>query len=84
MIRQIEKILDEQVRPSLASHGGNIEVIDYDNDILFIKLSGGCQGCSSSTTTVKDGVERLLKQKFPEIKELRDLTDHDSGTNPYM
>jgi len=84
MIRQVEAILDEQVRPALAAHGGNIEVVDIDNNKLFIKLQGGCQGCSSSSATVKDGIQRLIKQKFPEIEEVVDLTDHDSGENPFM
>lgn len=84
MIALIEEILNEQVRPALAAHGGNIELIDIDNSKVFVKLTGGCQGCSSSNATLKDGIERLLKQKFPEIDEVIDLTDHDSGENPYM
>jgi len=85
MIKKIEKVLDEQIRPALASHGGNIEVIDFDNGQLFVKMSGGCQGCSSSTATLKDGVERLLVGKFPEIvKEVVDLTDHADGDKPFM
>lgn len=85
MIRQIEKVLDDQIRPALASHGGDIEVIDYDNQKLFVKLTGGCQGCSSSKATLKDGIERLLVGKFPEmITEVVDLTDHAAGDNPFM
>lgn len=85
MIRQIEKVLDDQIRPALASHGGDIEVIDYDNQKLFVKLTGGCQGCSSSKATLKDGIERLLIGKFPEmITEVIDLTDHAAGDNPFM
>ena len=83
MIRQLEKLLDEQIRPSLASHGGNVEIVDYDNDKLFLKMSGGCQGCSSSSATLKDGIERLIKQKYPEVQEVIDLTDHATGENPY-
>lgn len=85
MIRQIEKILDDQIRPALASHGGDIEVIDFDNTKLFVKLTGGCQGCSSSKATLKDGIERLLIGKFPDmITEVVDLTDHAAGDNPFM
>lgn len=84
MIRKIEALLEEQVRPSLAAHGGNIEVVDVDNDKVYIKLMGGCQGCSSSSATVKEGIERLLFKAFPEITEVVDLTDHDSGSNPFM
>lgn len=85
MLNKVEKVLDEQIRPALASHGGGIEIIDFDNNKLFVKLNGGCQGCSSSKATLKDGVERLLIQKFPGlIDELVDLTDHASGDNPFM
>ena len=64
MIRQVEKLLDEQIRPALAAHGGNVELIDIDNNNVFVKLTGGCQGCSSSQATLKDGIARLLKQNF--------------------
>lgn len=83
MLRQVEKFFDDKIRPSLAAHGGNVELIDIDNDQIFIRLSGGCQGCSSSGVTLKDGIERLLKQKFPDIVGVVDLTDHASGSNPY-
>jgi len=84
MIRKIETLLKDQVAPALAAHGGAVELIDVDNDKVFIKLTGGCQGCSSSQTTVKQGIESLIKQNFPEINEIVDITDHGSGENPYM
>lgn len=84
MIRQIEKLLDEQIRPALAAHGGDVEVVDFDNDKLYLKLSGGCQGCSASQATLTQGIERIVKEKFPDIKEIIDLTDHSSGENPYF
>ena len=85
MIRKIEKVLDEQIRPALASHGGDIEVIDFDSNKLFVKLTGGCQGCSSSKATLKDGIEKLVVGKFPGlVEEVVDLTDHASGDNPFM
>ena len=84
MFTQIEKIFDEKIRPALAQHGGNVEVVDIDNDILFVKLVGGCQGCSSSKATVTGGIESVIKKNFPEIKQIVDLTDHQSGSNPYM
>ncbi len=84
MLKKLEVLFDEQVRPALAAHGGNVEIIDIDNDRLFVKLSGGCQGCSSSKATLKDGIQTLVKQNFPMITEVVDLTDHVSGENPYM
>ncbi|MBH48621.1 MAG: hypothetical protein CME71_10675 [Halobacteriovorax sp.] len=84
MLRQLETLFDEQVRPALAAHGGNVEIVDLDNDILFLRLQGGCQGCSSSQATLTDGIARMVKQHYPEIKEVRDVTDHASGENPYF
>lgn len=84
MLKKLEVLFDEQVRPALAAHGGNVEIVDVDNDKLFVRLQGGCQGCSSSKATLKDGIQTLVKQNFPEITEVVDLTDHVSGENPYM
>jgi len=84
MRRKIDSLLEEQVRPGLAAHGGNVEVIDVDNNQVFLKLTGGCHGCSSSSATLKQGIEKVIKQNFPEIKDVIDLTDHKSGENPYM
>tara|TARA_B100000287_G_scaffold316775_1_gene300390 strand:+ start:195 stop:449 length:255 start_codon:yes stop_codon:yes gene_type:complete len=84
MRRKIDSLLEEQVRPGLAAHGGNVEVIDVDNNQVFLKLTGGCHGCSASSATLKQGIEKVIKQNFPEIEEVIDLTDHQSGENPYM
>ena len=83
MFRKLEKLFDEQVRPALAAHGGGVEIVDIDGDKIFLKLNGGCQGCTSSSATLKDGIERLIKQNFPDITEVIDMTDHSSGSNPY-
>lgn len=83
MIKQMEALFDEQVRPALAAHGGDVEIVDIDNNQLFVRLSGGCQGCSASQATLTQGIETLVKEKFPEIESVVDLTDHESGDNPY-
>lgn len=84
MIKNIEKLLDDQIRPVLAGHGGGVNIIDFEDYKLSIEMFGGCQGCSSSQATLKDGIERLIKENFPEIVEVIDLTDHSSGENPYF
>ncbi len=79
---KLREVFDEQINPALASHGGFAEVVDlYDNQ-LFIRVGGGCQGCSSSMTTVKRGIEGLVRQMYPEILVV-DTTDHTAGMNPY-
>lgn len=84
MLRQLETLFDEQIRPALAAHGGNVEIVDVDNDILYLRLQGGCQGCASSQATLKDGIARLVKQHYPDITQIVDVTDHASGENPYF
>ena len=84
MIRQLEKLFDQQIRPALASHGGNVEIIDVDNNKLFVKFVGGCLGCSASKATLKGGVEETVKKHFEVIEEVIDLTDHKAGENPYF
>ena len=83
MRRKISKVIDELVNPAVASHGGAVHLVDFVNDNVYLRLSGGCQGCSSSTVTLKNGIERLLREEFPEIREIVDVTDHSAGTNPY-
>ena len=83
MIRQIEKVMDEQIRPALAAHGGDVEIVDVDNYKLYLKMKGGCQGCASSAATLRYWNTRLVKQNFPEIQEMVDLTDHPDGEKPY-
>lgn len=83
MFRKIEALFDNQIRPALAQHGGNVEVVDIDNDILYVRLTGGCQGCASSKATLKDGIVTTVKKKFPEIIDVVDVTDHNQGENPY-
>ncbi len=80
---QIQDLLDKEVNPAVASHGGHIELADVRNDQIFLKMSGGCRGCSSAKVTLTQGVERAIRAKFPHIREIIDVTDHAGGTNPF-
>lgn len=83
MRRKIQTLIDDMINPAVASHGGAVELVDYVNDKVFVRMTGGCQGCASSTATLKSGIERLVKEEFPTIKEVVDVTNHEDGTNPY-
>lgn len=80
---QINKILVDTVAPSLAAHGGHVTLVDIKDGYIHLSFGGGCQGCSQVSTTVKDGVEKILLQNFPELKGVADVTNHASGENPY-
>ena len=83
MRRRIIQVLDEMVNPAVASHGGAVELVDFVNNNVYLRLKGGCQGCSSSSVTLRNGIERLLREEFPDLGEVVDVTDHESGENPY-
>ncbi len=70
---ELEKVLDE-IRPALRFDGGDIELVSIEEDgTILVRLMGACSGCGMSTLTLKAGVERVLKQKFPDIKEVKDV-----------
>ncbi len=66
---KVEEVLDK-IRPSLMRDGGNVELIDVSDGVVKLKLTGACAGCPMSTMTLKMGIERILKQEIPEIKEV--------------
>ena len=72
MKEKIEKALDK-VRPSLMADGGNVELVDVEDGIVKVRLTGACGGCPMSQMTLKMGIERVLKQEIPEIKEVKSV-----------
>ena len=66
----IEELIEKQIRPALASHGGGIELIDVKDSKVFVRLKGACGTCPMAVMTMRLGVERVLKQAFPEIEEV--------------
>ncbi len=80
---RVQRILDEQINPAVASHGGVITLMDVQGTRVFIKMGGGCQGCGQASVTLRDGVEKAIRQQVPEISEILDTSDHAAGTNPY-
>ena len=66
---KVEEVLNK-IRPSLVADGGNVELIDVNDGVVKLKLTGACAGCPLSTLTLKNGIERFLKQEIPEIKEV--------------
>ena len=70
MESKIKELLDTRVRPMIALHRGEIEFISYENNVVTVRLSGTCKGCPLSELTLKGGVEILLRDEIPEIKEV--------------
>ncbi len=81
---RVREVLDDQVNPAIASHGGAISLVDVKGTEIYLEMSGGCQGCAMSRLTLRQGVERMLRQAIPEISAVHDVTDHAGGSNPYF
>jgi Fe/S biogenesis protein NfuA len=81
---RVRELLDGQVNPGIAAHGGVIKLVDVRGTEIYLEMSGGCQGCAMSRMTLRQGVERMLRQSIPEITAVHDVTDHESGANPYF
>ncbi len=80
---RVEQVLAEQVNPAIASHGGQARLISEENGVVYLQLGGGCQGCGMAAVTLRQGIERILREAVPDIVEVVDVTDHQSGDNPY-
>jgi Fe/S biogenesis protein NfuA len=83
LAQRVLAVLDEQVNPSIAMHGGHAELVAVEEDVAYVRLSGGCQGCGLATVTLSQGIEVALRDAVPEISSVVDVTDHASGDNPY-
>jgi Fe-S cluster biogenesis protein NfuA len=79
----ITELLDRQINPALNSHGGFAKLHKVEDRDVYIEMGGGCQGCAASRQTMKHGIERAIREAIPQVREVVDMTDHDSGSNPY-
>lgn len=82
--RQVQELIDKQISPSLAAHGGFLELYEVTDGKAYVHFGGGCQGCGMADVTLKQGVEKLIKDTIPEITAVIDSTDHAQGENPYF
>lgn len=81
---KVNYILHSQVNPGLASHGGMVSLVELvDEEIAVLQFGGGCQGCGMVDMTLKDGVEKTLLEQLPQLKAVRDITDHSQTENAF-
>ncbi|NIB41152.1 Fe-S biogenesis protein NfuA [Pseudomaricurvus alkylphenolicus] len=82
---RINYVLYNDINPGLASHGGNVSLVEFTEDkYAVLMFGGGCQGCSAVDVTLKEGVEKTLMEKIPELAGVRDGTDHTDASHAYM
>lgn len=81
---KINYVLYNDINPGLAAHNGNVTLVEVnDENFAILQFGGGCQGCSAVDMTLKNGVEKTLKDKIPELAGVKDMTDHTDTTNAY-
>ena len=80
---RVQELIDTMINPAVAGHGGFVELVDVQDNRVYLQMGGGCQGCGADDITLKAGIERLIREELPEVAEVVDATDHASGANPY-
>lgn len=83
LARAVQEMLDAEINPAVAGHGGYIGLLDIADGVAYVQMGGGCQGCGLAEVTLSQGVRTAIFERFLEIVEVVDTTDHASGTNPY-
>jgi Fe/S biogenesis protein NfuA len=78
ILAAVEKVMEEEISPALASHGGGATIVTVKDAKVYVELQGGCRGCMGARMTMKNGIERLFKERIPEVVEVIDATDHDA------
>jgi len=84
LARRIAAVFDQKINPGLAQHGGKVALVDLKDTVAYVEMSGGCQGCSMATKTLRNGIMRVLAEEFPELTDVVDVTDHAGGSTPYF
>ena len=84
LTERVQYLLDAEINPSVAAHGGVVSLVDVDGEgVVTLQFGGGCHGCGQVGATLKEGVEKTLVGKVPGVTAVRDVTDHSTGENPY-
>ncbi len=80
---QVNHVILNQINPSIASHGGAVELAGVEDGIAYVRLGGACQGCGLASVTLSQGIETTIVAAVPDIHQVIDVTDHNSGENPF-
>jgi Fe/S biogenesis protein NfuA len=84
LAERVKTVLDAEINPAIASHGGSITLVAVEGTEIYLEMGGGCQGCAMSRMTLRQGVERMVRQAVPEVSVIHDVTDHAMGENPFF
>jgi len=81
---KVAALIVDKVNPAVAIHAGRVSLVDFNEDIAYIVMQGGCQGCGLATVTLRQGIERLILDEVPAVKSVVDVTEHDEGETPFF
>lgn len=81
---RVAALFSNEINPTVARHGGKVELIDVQDRTVLLRMQGGCQGCGMATVTLRQGIEAQLRRAVPSLAGVRDITDHSAGRNPYF
>jgi Fe/S biogenesis protein NfuA len=81
--RELDELIEEVINPKLAAHRGYITLHGIKDQVVYLEMGGGCQGCGMAAMTLRQGVEKQIRERFPELLEIVDVTKHSEGTNPF-
>ncbi len=85
LVERVHWVVQNEVKPQLASHGGHVSVQEVSADgVVLLRFGGGCHGCGMADVTLKQGIEKTLMARVPGVTAVRDATDHASGHAPYI
>ena len=85
IVERVRYVLDHEIAPQLAAHGGRVTLEEIDAaGVVVLRFGGGCHGCGMVETTVREGIEKTLKARVPGVTAVRDATDHSCGDQPYI
>jgi Fe/S biogenesis protein NfuA len=84
LMQRVQYVLDSEINPGVAAHGGHVTLLAVDNDgVVTLQFGGGCHGCGMKDVTLKQGIETTLRTRVPQVSRIIDSTDHSSGAAPY-
>lgn len=84
LAERVQYVIDAEVNPQIASHGGRVGLVEVTSEgVVVLEFGGGCHGCGMVDVTLKQGVEKTLRARVPDVTAVRDVTDHSTGSNPY-
>lgn len=85
LVERVRWLIESEINPQLASHKGRVELDSIDADgVVYLRFGGGCHGCGMADVTLKQGIEKTMMGRIPEVTAVRDATDHSTGHVPYI